>query len=257
MLDLVWRGHSFPRRRLPRGEYADRSVRATRIILSRAGEVKHGCQSWQFVVIQLEYIRQLKRPFNHITRIELLPKINVENFERVCWRRCHQLLNCNARSFATLSQAAETYCVRLAGGDKSLRCYGNMVPSHIFLDGEMGKAIARQCDLRRSRRRGFVDLHTDFRQAHLMKAANDFAPVVIVPHARDDLSLRAQSMRVIGEVRWRSSQLWSSEKQVPEHFSYADNVRVHGSLFDAQLFLDFLQRHALRLRNHRLHPNEL
>ena len=29
------------------------------------------------------------------------------------------------------------------------------------------------------------------------------------------------------------------------------------ALFDAQLFLDLLQRHALRLRNQRLHPNEL
>src|SRR5260370_34844039 len=33
-------------------------------------------------------------------------------------------------------------------------------------------------------------------------------------------------------------------------------ARVHG-LFDAQLFLDLLQRHALRLRNQRLHPDEL
>src|ERR1700676_4946091 len=34
-------------------------------------------------------------------------------------------------------------------------------------------------------------------------------------------------------------------------------AKAHGSLFDAQLFLDLLQRHCLRLRNHRLHPNKL
>src|SRR5882762_11311148 len=125
----------------------------------------------------------------------------------------------------------------------------------------MSKPIARQRDPRSPRGHGFINLYGGFRQPHLMKAANDFAPVVILPHACDDLSLCAESMRVIGEVRWRSSQLWSGEKQVPQHFSHADNVgvhgKVHGSLFDAQLFLDLFQRDALRLRNRRLHPNEL
>src|SRR4030081_1244330 len=109
----------------------------------------------------------------------------------------------------------------------------------------MGKPIARQCDLRSPGRCGFVDLHTDFRQAHLMKAANDFAPVVILPHTRDDLGLGAQGVRVIGEVCWRSSELWSSEEQVPEYFAYADDVTVHDNLFDTQLFLDLFQWHAL------------
>src|SRR4029077_15121378 len=183
------------------------------MILSRASEVKHGCQSWQFVIVQLEHICPLERLFDHITRIELLPKINVKNAQRVCWRRRDQLLNCIARRFASLGQTSEADCVRLVDGDKRLLCYSNMVPRHIFLDGEMGKPIAGEFDLRDPSRCGFVDLHTGFRQAHLLKAANDFAPVVILPHARDNVSLRAESVRMIGEVCWRSTQLRSGEKQ--------------------------------------------
>jgi len=50
-------------------------------------------------------------------------------------------------------------------------------------------------------------------------------------------------VRMIREICWGSAQLWSSEKQVPQHFSDADNIKVHSGLFDAQLFLDLLQRH--------------
>jgi len=45
-------------------------------------------------------------------------------------------------------------------------------------------------------------------------------------------------VRMIREICWGSAQLWSSEKQVPQHFSDADNIKVHSGLFDAQLFLD-------------------
>src|SRR5438876_4501674 len=189
-------------------------------------------------------------------RIELLPKIDVKNAQRVCRCLRDQVLNRSPRGLATLSEAAKADCIRAASNRDGLIGHSYAIPRHICFNREMGKPIARQRDLRSSRRRRFIDLHGSFRQTHLMKAANDFTPVVIVPNARDDLSLRAQGVRVIGEVRGRSPQLWSSEKQVPEHFSHADNVKVHG-LFDAQLFLDLLQRHALGFRNHRLYPNEL
>jgi hypothetical protein len=72
-----------------------------------------------------------------------------------------------------------------------------------------------------------------------MKAPNDFAPAVILSHARDYLGLSSQSVGMIGEVRWRSSLLWTGEKQVPQHFSHADEIRIHGKvhgLFDASCF---------------------
>src|SRR6266478_2811257 len=189
-------------------------------------------------------------------RIELLPKIDVKNAQRVCRCLRDQPLNRIARSFATLRQADKADCIRAAGNRDGLIGRSYEIPSHIFLNGEMGKPIARQRDLRSSRRRRFIDLHGSFRKAHLMKSANDFASIVIISDPRDDLGVRAQRVRMIGEVRWCSSELWPGEKQVPQHFSHADNVKVHG-LFDAQLFLDLLQRHALGFRNHRLYPNEL
>src|SRR5437899_9085955 len=61
-----------------------------------------------------------------------------------------------------------------------------------------------------------------------MQQSYTFTSVVIVTHTRDDLGLRTQRVRMIGEVRWCSSELWPGEKQVPQHFSHADNVKVHG-----------------------------
>src|SRR6202158_1189796 len=203
------------------------------LMLGQTRQAKYLGEGRQFVVVQLEHVCQLERLLDQTTRIELLPKINVKNAQRVCWRLRDQLLNCIARGLAALGQTSEADCVCPAGGDKSFRCYSNMVPSHIFLNGEMGKPIARQRDLRSPRGYGVINLYGGFRQAHLMKAANDFASVVILPHTRDDLSLCAQSVRMIGEVRWRSAELWPSEKQVPQHFPHADHIRVHGKVHAA------------------------
>jgi len=76
----------------------------------------------------------------------------------------------------------------------------------------MSKTIAEELDLRGPGGCGFIHLHSGISQAHLMKAANDFAPVVIIPHARYDLGLRTQGVGMIREVRWGPTQLWSSEK---------------------------------------------
>src|SRR5260370_36123920 len=198
------------------------------LMLGQTRQAKHLGEGRQFVVVQLEHVCQLERLLDQTTRIELLPKINVKNAQRVCWRLRDQLLNCIARGLAALGQTSEADCVRLTGGDKSFRCYSNMVPSHILLNGEMGKPIARQRDLRSPRGYGVINLYGGFRQAHLMKGANDFAPIVILPHARDGFCLRPQSVRGIGEVRCGSSELWSSDKQVPQHFSHAGTIKVHG-----------------------------
>src|SRR5258708_608917 len=110
-----------------------------------------------------------------------------------------------ARGFATLGQTAKTYCVGAASERDGLIGHSYEIPGDIFLNREMGKPIARERDLRRSRRCGDIHLHGSVLQAHVIKAADDFTPVVILPYARDDLGLRAQSMCVIGEVRWRSA----------------------------------------------------
>src|SRR6266853_4942008 len=140
-------------------------------------------------------------------RIELLPKIDVKNAQRVCWCRRDKVLNRSARGLATLSEAAKADCIRAARNRDGLIGHSYAIPRHICLNREMGKPIAGQCDLRSSRRRRFIDLHGSFRKAHRMKAANDFAPIVIITHTSDNLRLRAQRVRMIGEVRWRSSEL--------------------------------------------------
>src|SRR5208337_3204912 len=127
----------------------------------------------------------------------------------------------------TLSQAPEAYGVRLASDRQCFLVQSQEVPCHIFRNGEMGQPSAREFNLRSSSRPSFILLDADARQAHLPKAPYDFAPVGVLPDARDDPRLGTQCVRMIREVRWRPTQLWSRQEQVPQHFSDADNAKVH------------------------------
>src|SRR5258708_16612115 len=109
-----------------------------------------------------------------------------------------------ARGFATLGQTAKTYCVRAASERDGLIGHSYEIPGDIFLNREMGKAVAREGDLRRPRRRGDIHLHGSVLQAHVIKSPDDFTPVVILPYARHDLCLRSPSVVVLVRVRARS-----------------------------------------------------
>src|ERR1700675_13562 len=90
------------------------------LILGRASQSEHIGKSRQFVIVQLQQVYQLKRLLNHVPRIELLAKIDVEDAQRV-WRGCcDQVLNRVALSFATLGQTAKTDRVRAAGNRDGL-----------------------------------------------------------------------------------------------------------------------------------------
>jgi len=114
----------------------------------------------------------------------------------------------------------------------------------------MGQAVAREFDLRYTCRRGFVDLHAGIRQAHILKAANDLAPIVIVSHSGDEVDLRSQGVRMVGEIGRSSAQYLSSGEQIPQHFADAGNVDVHKQI----LLLAWRWRSFIRIQCHHSMP---
>ena len=185
----------------------------------RVGKAKHRREHRQFVVVQLQHICQLQRFFDH------------SRANRNCWRRLmsntlQRVCRASPRPVAGWSlREGSQRCARLPKQIASAALAaasasgvdGNIIPGDIFLNREMGEPVAGEFDLGASRSACVsIDLHGRVRQAHIVKAANDFAPIVILPDTRDHVGLRPECVRVIGEVRRRSAQLGAGEKQVPQ-----------------------------------------
>src|ERR1700722_20208430 len=111
------------------------------------------------------------------------------------------------RPFSALGQASKANCMGVTTDRKSFFGCRNKIPCHVFLNGEMDESVARDLDCRSSGRSGVVDFDTIVSNAHFSKTPNDFAPGIIISYAGDDVRLRSQGVRMIGEVRRRSSQL--------------------------------------------------
>ncbi len=177
------------------------------LLFGRTGQCKHFSEHRQFVLVQLQHIGKLQRWLNHLARIKLLPQVDVKNTERIYWRRRNQLLNGIARGFGALGQTAKADSVRRIRSRDGLCRQGDAIPGDIFLNREVRQPISGEIYLRDARRSGVIHLNRGVAQAHIVKASDNLAPVVIIPDTCNDLSTRAEGVRMIGEVCWSSAQL--------------------------------------------------
>lgn len=60
-----------------------------------------------------------------------------------------------------------------------------------------------------------------------IETLKELAAESVVAHARDDLGLRAERGRVIGEVRRGAAQLAAAGQQIPQHLPEADQFELH------------------------------
>src|ERR1019366_6593339 len=129
-----------------------------------------------------------------------LAKIDIEDSQSMCRRGGNELLNRVTRSLTALSEAAKTDRIGLASGCERFGSSGQVIPRNIILNGEVGESVTAEADRGRSCWGDRIHLHGVAGQSHCLEATNDFMAEVVFPNAGNDLAVRAQGVRMIGEV---------------------------------------------------------
>lgn len=198
-------------------------MREDRGLIGRAAE--HGGELREFFVVELEERGGGQRVEHDLAREMRWTQVDVEDAQAIRSRGGDELAQGVARDRRALCEAAIAHGIGTGGECEQLGRAWDHVPRDVFDDGVARLAGGIQRD-------GHGAGGMRFERGNEARVESDGVELIegamaeiVVADGADDVDLRAEHMRVVGEVAGCAAELGSGGQQVPQQLSEADDDR--------------------------------